>query len=90
MRPVTSADTIARWARALILLVSATGTVSGSQGRCPVPCYAVLFMPRVLRLVPRRKPRPSLGQAYSALLIGLLVIISGCLILTIGLYLFAR
>lgn len=49
-------------------------------------------MPRVLRLVPRpSRPRLSFlsitAKAYAALLTGLLVIIAGCLVLTITLYL---
>jgi hypothetical protein len=46
-------------------------------------------VPRVLRLVP--KPRRSIaataGHGYATLLTGLLVIIAGCLGLTLGLYL---
>ena len=38
-------------------------------------------MARVLRLVP--KAGRKAGEAYAALLVGLLVILSGCLVLTI-------
>lgn len=52
-------------------------------------------MPRVLRLVPRSsRPRLSILQitarSYAALLTGLLVLITGCLVLTLGIYFFAR
>ena len=43
-------------------------------------------VPRVIRLVPkpRRSVARTVGEGYFALLTGLLVIIAGCLVLTIA------
>ena len=68
----------------------ATGVVRWSlrgSGRCPPSgprlCYACGA--RVLRLVPKPTKRlwESARDAYAHLLIGLLVILAGCLVLTI-------
>lgn len=57
------------------------------------PGLYTAYVPRVFRLVPKPAvPKLSILQisarSYAALLTGLLVIIAGCLVLTIGLYLF--